>query len=184
MKAAANPPRGKMRCRKTDRSDLSARHGKFKSTSPAAGPAVLLGLLLLLFLTHARSQRDPTMSAGALWPAQSPAAPEEEIDIKVITPQPDALVISPIRVSGRARGVWFFEGTFPVVLLDNEGRVMATTQAKSQGEWMTEEFVDFVATVSYRKATTSQGTLLLRQAAARGGGSQKTHKVPVRFDFR
>jgi hypothetical protein len=46
-------------------------------------------------------------------------------------------------VLGRARGSWFFEGSFPVFLFDDLGQVIATAQALAESEWTTDEYVSF-----------------------------------------
>ncbi len=58
-------------------------------------------------------------------------------------------VSSPMNVKGRARGYWFFEGSFPVYVLDWDGRIIAQTIAKAQGEWMTEDYVPFEANIIF-----------------------------------
>jgi len=63
--------------------------------------------------------------------------------ISVDYPLAWSFVGSPIEVSGEAKGYWFFEGDFPVILNDNNGNVLATGIAKAQSGWMTEDFVPF-----------------------------------------
>ena len=45
--------------------------------------------------------------------------------IHVTTPLPNANISSPLVISGEARGNWFFEGSFPVLLTDWDGKVIA-----------------------------------------------------------
>jgi hypothetical protein len=54
---------------------------------------------------------------------------------------------SKIRITGSARGYWYFEASFPVSIRDSAGRLLAQHYAEAQGEWMTEDFVPFVAEV-------------------------------------
>ena len=65
--------------------------------------------------------------------------------IKVELPFPGAVVGKEFSVVGQARGYWFFEASFPVELLDKDGKVLATGIAQAQEEWMTEDFVRFKA---------------------------------------
>lgn len=58
-------------------------------------------------------------------------------------------VSSPLTVTGEARGFWFFEASFPVVLVDWDGRIIAEHYATAEGEWMTEEFVPFSFTLEF-----------------------------------
>lgn len=104
-----------------------------------------------------------------------------EGNIEVDSPQANSRASSPISVSGKARGRWFLEGVFPVSLVQEDGRVLATTSAHAKGDWMTEEFVEFTATISYPKPSMDRGTLLFKQADAQGKGAGETYPVPVRF---
>ena len=86
---------------------------------------------------------------------------EKQNLIKVTQPRPGSFIGSPLTIAGEARGTWFFEASFPIILTDETGNVIGTGIAQAQGEWMTEDFVPFTATVSFDlgvKANT-QGTL-------------------------
>jgi len=52
-------------------------------------------------------------------------------------------VISGYEVKGSVTGSWFFEGSFPVKILDREGDVLGTVIARTDEDWMTEEEVSF-----------------------------------------
>lgn len=69
--------------------------------------------------------------------------------IRVTTPQPFESISSPMQVSGEARGYWFFEATFPLVVVDWDGRIIGQGYATAQDEWMTEEFVPFTGEVTF-----------------------------------
>jgi hypothetical protein len=84
--------------------------------------------------------------------------------IRVTSPAPGAVIESPLQIRGRARGTWFFEGDFPIVLKDARGRVIAKWYATAQGEWMTERFVPFTATLKFESpAAGSRGVLELKK---------------------
>lgn len=84
--------------------------------------------------------------------------------IRVSTPAAGGTVTSPIRVTGEARGTWYFEGSFPVRLLDAGGRELAVVPARALGEWMTEEFVPFEAVLEFDPpAPGTRGTLVLEK---------------------
>lgn len=73
----------------------------------------------------------------------------EDTDIILDSPQSDQAISSPLTITGRARGTWYFEATFPVVLTDWDGRIIAEHYATAQGDWMTEDFVPFGATLVF-----------------------------------
>jgi hypothetical protein len=116
-------------------------------------------------------------------PAVVPAPPRQAGElVRVSAPLENALVASPLTVSGQARGSWFFEATFPVVLLDADGKELAKHYAVADGEWMTEEFVSFTAKLEFAKPAARAGTLVLERANASGLPEHDAeHRVPVRF---
>ena len=81
----------------------------------------------------------------------------------VTSPQPNSKVSSPLTVTGEAHGTWYFEASFPIRLLDEDGNEIATTIAQAQGEWMTKDFVPFTATLEFERPTTKLGTLVLEK---------------------
>lgn len=90
--------------------------------------------------------------------------------IRVNDPTPNSVITSPLTITGQARGYWFFEGSFPVILVDWDGRIIAEHYASAQGEWMTEEFVPFTATIEFESTFRtgdpefmSAGSLILKR---------------------
>jgi hypothetical protein len=81
--------------------------------------------------------------------------------IVVDSPRPGALITSPLKVRGRARGSWFFEGDFPLVLKDQKGRVIGKSYVTAKGEWMTKEFVPFEGSITFEKPTIGHGGTLV-----------------------
>jgi len=69
--------------------------------------------------------------------------------IRLESPLPGDVITSPLTIRGEARGVWFFEGDFPVVLTDWNGLIIAEHYATAQGAWMTEDFVPFEAVLEF-----------------------------------
>lgn len=85
--------------------------------------------------------------------------------ISLATPLPGEKITSPLKISGQARGNWYFEATFPVVLTDWDGHIIAEGYATAQGEWMTEDFVPFTAELSFEKpAYSDRGNLILQKS--------------------
>lgn len=102
--------------------------------------------------------------------------------VRVSSPRPNSVVSSPLTVGGEARGQWFFEADFPVRLLDGDGRELATVPAQAQGEWMTEDFVPFEATLIFRQPATETGLLTLDRSNPSGlAENAALVAVPIRF---
>lgn len=90
--------------------------------------------------------------------------PQQKGDlIRVTSPLAGSTITSPLRVTGEARGVWFFEASFPVRVVDANGTVLGTGIAQAQGDWMTEAYVPFIADVVFTKASTPKGEVVLQK---------------------
>lgn len=81
--------------------------------------------------------------------------------IKVDLPFPGAVTGKEFSVVGQARGVWFFEASFPVKLLDKDGNELDVAVAQAQGDWMTENFVAFKADLKAPQSYIGPATLVL-----------------------
>lgn len=81
--------------------------------------------------------------------------------IVVSAPIKNMAVSSPFVVSGKARGYWFFEASFPIELRDTKGNVLQTIVAQAQDEWMTTEFVPFTAQLIFTKPVSPMPAVLV-----------------------
>jgi len=67
-----------------------------------------------------------------------------------------------VTLTGKARGTMFFEASFPVDLVDENGNTIANGLATATGDWMTEDFVPMHIVLHYTSSpTTPTGTLRL-----------------------
>jgi len=99
----------------------------------------------------------------------------EPIDELIVVeyPQEGDLITSPLEVRGEARGYWFFEATFPVVLTNWDGLIIAQGYAQTEREWMTEDFVPFKAVLEFEEPKdigdfSDRGSLILQKANPSG----------------
>lgn len=69
--------------------------------------------------------------------------------IRVDTPSEGERISSPVQIAGSARGQWFFEASFPVRLVDVDGKILANGIATATSEWMTSDFVPFKAELAF-----------------------------------
>lgn len=90
--------------------------------------------------------------------------------ITVELPFPGAVVGKEFSVIGQARGFWFFEASFPIEVLDKDGKSLATGIAKAQPNpktretnWMTENFVPFEADIKVPESYIGPATLILKK---------------------
>lgn len=102
--------------------------------------------------------------------------------IHVTTPADDQEIGRPVTLTGEARGYWYFEATFPIKVYDSNNNLLGQGYATAQGDWMTEDFVPFTATVNYTPATTSTGYIVLEKDNPSGlPENDNSITVPVTF---
>jgi len=92
-------------------------------------------------------------------------------------------IISPLEITGKARGAWFFEASFPVILTNWDGLIIAEGYATAQDNWMTENFVNFTAKLEFEKPNTyNNGTLILKKDNPSGlPENDDALEIPITF---
>ena len=103
--------------------------------------------------------------------------------IQVSQPARGTVISSPLTLSGRARGTYYFEGSFSVELTDAEGNQLVEAPVQATGNWMTEDWVPFETTIEFTPpARGGQGYLKFVKANASGlPQHERVYRVPVRF---
>lgn len=104
-------------------------------------------------------------------------------DIYIEQPLLGSKISSPVSIEGRARGTWFFEAEFTVILKDATGTQLAQGTARATGNWMTEELVPFGLTLTFDKPSTTDRGELIFQASNPSGvpESAQSMRYPIRF---
>jgi len=108
----------------------------------------------------------------------------EKIDlIRINYPRPNREIQSPLVVTGEARGYWFFEASFPVILTDWDGEIISIGIARAENEWMTENFVPFKAVLEFDKPELyDRGSLILQKDNPSGlPEHDDALEIPIRF---
>ena len=78
------------------------------------------------------------------------SAEQDNSDMIVLTsPHREGVITNPLKITGQARGGWYFEASFPVMLTNWDGLIIAEGPATAVGDWMTSEFVPFTANLNY-----------------------------------
>ena len=102
--------------------------------------------------------------------------------IRVDVPMFGSSVKSPLVVTGEARGNFFFEGSFPVKLLDGGGKVLVSGVATSSKNWMTMDFIPFSVSLTFVKPSLPFGTLILEKDNPSGLAQYDQElRIPVLF---
>lgn len=106
--------------------------------------------------------------------------------IVVDDPAVYAPIASPVTVTGSARGYWYFEASFPIVVVDWNGLIIGEGYATAQGDWMTEEFVPFEGTITFdlpEDTPYKRGTIIFKKSNASGlPEHDDALEIPVHFE--
>ncbi len=159
------------------------RNSLIASIAIGVAAAAVVGGTVALQNTPAEP-REPTVPAQPSAP-ENPKAAEPAVPgapVIVSSPQPGQLVTSPLTVRGQARGWWYFEADFPVRLLDGQGKELTVAIAQAKGEWMTENYVPFEATLTFEVPNGGEGTLVFEKDNPSGLIENADEvRVPIRF---
>jgi len=101
-------------------------------------------------------------AAFLVWDNQPVENPKADL-IRVISPKDNAVVQNPLEIKGEARGYWFFEASFPVKIFDDNGFLLGVKAAQALGEWMTEDFVPYQASIPFAAPSTPKGKIVLEK---------------------
>lgn len=139
------------------------------SVSSLLIPGIVLALIIAFFVARGwETETPPVQVASGPEPvAEEPAqgsVPYKDL-IRLDYPAPEAQVTSPLLVKGEARGTWYFEGSFPVILTDWDGKIIGEGVAQAKGDWMSTKYVPFEVTLNYSIDTTvsNRGSLILKK---------------------
>ncbi|MDD5144699.1 MAG: Gmad2 immunoglobulin-like domain-containing protein [Candidatus Pacebacteria bacterium] len=136
---------------------------------------ILIAVFGGLFIYRYLSSKEPLVK-------ENDQSNQKEDLIRVTNPKPNEIIKSPYSVRGEARGNWFFEASFPVRLVDSNGKILILTFAQAQGEWMTTDFVPFESSLSFEIPETEAGELILQKDNPSGLPEYDDEIViPVRF---
>ncbi len=105
-------------------------------------------------------------------------------DIVVTLPKEGDSISSPVTVTGRARGTWFFEASAPVVVIDTTGKTIGQGHIEATGDWMTTEFVPFSGSIFFAHATgtpTTGAIVFLNDNPSGQASTSMFTVVPVAF---
>lgn len=90
-------------------------------------------------------------------------APEFVSDnVKIFSPVPGAAVSKTFSITGKARGTWFFESTFPIQVHDKANNQVGQGTAQAQGNWMTSNLVPFSASATVENYSGPATLVLLK----------------------
>lgn len=146
----------------------------------ALGVVIVVLLGLLIFVPSAHTPSAPPEGRVAQTPTVS-----ADGHVSITLPLANATIVSAAAVAGSVTGGgWFFEGTFPVKVLDADGAVLGEghVQAEPADAWMSTGTVAFAGTVEFKTPHYATGTLVFSKDNPSGLPANAGEvRVPVRF---
>ncbi len=94
-------------------------------------------------------------------PKELAISSEKGIVIYVTVPDPDISYASPLPISGRAPGNWFFEASAPVTLTNWDGLIIGEGHIEAVGNWMTTDYVPFTGSLVFSGDTLYERGFLI-----------------------
>jgi len=91
---------------------------------------------------------------------QSQSPSQNSLKVTLSSPDLSQPLKSPVIIHGMVSGLYFFEGAFPVVLLDVQGHQIARVQAHADSEWMTQNVVPFTAELTFTAPSRKNAKLV------------------------
>lgn len=102
--------------------------------------------------------------------------------VNVFSPLPGQIINGIVAITGQARGYWFFEASFPIKIIDDKNKELATCLATAQADWMTENFVPFTASLVMPATSASSGFIIFQKDNPSGlPANDASFSLPVKF---
>ena len=106
------------------------------------------------------------------------------VDIFLDNPVENQKVSSPLKISGKAPGNWFFEASAPVVITNWDGLIIGESYIQAQGEWMTTEYVPFEGTLEFTNTEYGDYGFLIFKKDNPSGESQFDDSIEFKVMFK
>ncbi|MBC7837004.1 hypothetical protein H7X87_04510 [Acetobacteraceae bacterium] len=103
--------------------------------------------------------------------------------ITVDVPTVGSKIVSPIMILGSARGTWYFEGSFPIEIRNETGALIGEGHAEAQGEWMTDNFVQFTSTIMFQTQPEGRSGSVVLKKDNPSGNPERDQSVIVPITF-
>lgn len=95
---------------------------------------------------------------------------------------PNMEVSSPLKITGKARGTWFFEADAPIEIVDKDYQSLGKSYIKATDKWMTEDLVPFSGTIEFEAPSDERGYIIFRKANPAGKPEfDRVYTWPVLF---
>lgn len=162
-----------------------------KRTVTIAFAALLVAMAVVVGVRFLGGDEDTWICSNGQWvkhgnpssPKPTAPCPGQAPDVVITSPLPHQAISTPLTVTGKARGNWFFEANAVLRLLDAQQREIASGTVQALSDWMTDDLVAFEGRIRFVSPAAETGTLVFQNDNPSGlPGNQKECRVPVRFD--
>ena len=156
--------------------------GKTKYLVIGLGVVIVAMFAILIFVPSAHGPVVPASPTSTTPDVPGPALSSDG-HVEVGAPLADELVGSPLRLAGNVMGGgWFFEASFPVKILDGDGRVLGQGPAQAMGVWMSTGTVPFSAVIPFASPRFTTGKIVLLKDNPSGlPQNDASFSIPIRF---
>ncbi len=104
------------------------------------------------------------------------------VKIYIYFPRANTKTSSPLPVVGTVPGSWSFEASFPIRLEENNGKIIAQTNAHVLGNWMSTNLVIFSAQLTFPNQPSGDGKLIIEKDNPSGLTQNSDYvSIPIRF---
>lgn len=129
----------------------------------------LVSILYFLYQSDVGSSPDKTPNEQES--DNSDTSDEDEIllisdkgdNIYIKEPKKNASIECNSKLIGTAKGSWFFEGSFPVLIFTKEGELIKSSYASATEDWMTDDYVDFEVEVNCAECEGKELEIMLNK---------------------
>ena len=145
---------------------------------------IYLLTLIVIFTASCKNEKSPDPTSPATEIEQNAGILNDTLNdlLRVENPTRGQLIGSPLEITGKARGYWFFEANATVELLDGNMNQISETYTSAIGDWMNEDWVPFTGTMEFEKPATENGFLIFHKANASGlQEHDMSDTIPVKF---
>lgn len=144
------------------------------------GVAIVIAIFSLILKNNTPLKNSSNNSNSE--PSPTPKEAPQEKPVRVFQPQQGETVSSPLQIRGEARGIWYFEASFPVKIADAAGKILGQAPAQAQGEWMTKNFVPFELTLIFESPGTDTGEIIFEKDNPSGLPEYADElRIPIHF---
>lgn len=119
----------------------------------------------------------------AITPVDTTFTSPKGVEITLDDWDPTRELRSPVTLTGTVPGNWSFEASFPVILTDWDGRIIAQEPARLTEDWMTTEDVPFTVTLEFDQPTLYKAGSLILQRDNPSGLPENDDAVEITIQY-